>query len=89
MSASGRKIRLIYNVTTDDYKFKNQSWNSVLVNRSETDSSSNQREITVLQEIHLTDKQFVRLDVTASNSVGTSPVASLVIPQKENGRYPW
>lgn len=89
MSANGRIIRVAYNITTSDDKFKNLSRNSVLVNKSDTDNSFNQREIIDLKEIHLTNEQFVRLDVTASNSVGMSPVASLVIPQKSNSKYPW
>ncbi|XP_034047396.1 interleukin-6 receptor subunit beta isoform X2 [Thalassophryne amazonica] len=51
-------------------------WESILVNRSE-----NQREITFLKEIYLADKEFAKVEVTAHNSVGTSPKAVLVIPK--------
>uniref|UniRef100_A0A3Q1I5R0 Fibronectin type-III domain-containing protein n=1 Tax=Anabas testudineus TaxID=64144 RepID=A0A3Q1I5R0_ANATE len=86
--ANGRILKLTYNLTIEDHKFKNQSWESLPVNRSETDSCSNQREITVIREIQLSYKQSVRLDVIASNSVGKSPVASLIMPPKANAHDP-
>ncbi|XP_063745522.1 interleukin-6 receptor subunit beta isoform X2 [Eleginops maclovinus] len=55
-------------------------WKSVPLNVSE--SSSGQQEISVLQQIHLADWKPVRVFVTASNSVGKSPKASLFISAK-------
>lgn len=61
-------------------------WESVLVNSSETDDNFGQRKITGLKQINLPDKEAVRVEVIAHNSVGGSPKASLSIPRKSDGR---
>ncbi|XP_042364875.1 interleukin-6 receptor subunit beta isoform X2 [Plectropomus leopardus] len=76
-SANGR-------ITRFEMKLGNLEWESI--NRSE--SSSSQREISVLKEIQLADEEFVRVDVTAVNSVGKSPEASLVISRKAHELAP-
>uniref|UniRef100_A0A3Q3IHZ7 Fibronectin type-III domain-containing protein n=1 Tax=Monopterus albus TaxID=43700 RepID=A0A3Q3IHZ7_MONAL len=80
--ANGRIIN--FNIKIQENKVKNGSWvwERILVNRSEADSSSEQRKITPLKEIHLADKDSVKVYLTASNSVGTSVEASLFIPDK-------
>ncbi|XP_044029087.1 interleukin-6 receptor subunit beta isoform X2 [Siniperca chuatsi] len=78
--ANGRIIR--FDIAIQDQKVKNGSWESIQVNRSEADSSSSQRKITLLKQIHLADKKSVEVHVIAFNSVGKSPNASLVIPEK-------
>lgn len=57
---------------------------SVSVNRSDSDVDSGQK-ITVLKQIQLADNKAMKVSVTASNSVGTSPVAELVIKEKAYG----
>lgn len=90
VSANGRIIRFDIKIQNQKDKVKNGSldWERIPVNRSEADSSSNQREITFLKEIHLADKKFVKVYVTASNSMGKSAPAFLAIPEKTHGRYP-
>lgn len=82
MFSNGKIIRYTYNVTIQGQV---RSSESIPVNRSETDSISNQRKITALGEIHLGNEQSVRVDITASNSVGTSPATSLLVPRKGKG----
>ncbi|XP_029300368.1 interleukin-6 receptor subunit beta isoform X2 [Cottoperca gobio] len=77
---NGRILR--FNIKIQDQKDKVENgglgWESV--NRSE--SSSGQREITVLKHIGLADQKRVKVSVTAINSAGKSDEASLVISEK-------
>ncbi|XP_038590659.1 interleukin-6 receptor subunit beta isoform X1 [Micropterus salmoides] len=82
VSANGRIIRFDIKIEDQKDKVKNGSWESVLVNRSEDDSSSSQRKITSLKQADLADKESVKVSVIAVNSLGESPAASLIIPQK-------
>ena len=84
--ANGKIKRFDIRIQNQKDKVKNGSWESVSVNRS--DSSSGQHPITVLKEIPLADKDSVRVFVTAVNSVGRSPVASLTISEKRHGTCP-
>ncbi|XP_061555120.1 interleukin-6 receptor subunit beta [Phycodurus eques] len=59
----------------------NMSWESITVNWSEADSFPS-RKFTVLKRITLSDNNSARVYVTAINSVGRSPQASLGIPEK-------
>ncbi|XP_040013305.1 interleukin-6 receptor subunit beta isoform X2 [Xiphias gladius] len=90
VSANGRIIRFDIKIQNQKDKVKNGSldWERIPVNRSEADSSSNQREITFLKEIHLADKKFVKVYVTASNSMGKSAPAFLAIPEKTHELAP-
>lgn len=89
VSANGRIIRFDIKIEDQKDKVKNGSWESVLVNRSEDDSSSSQRKITSLKQADLADKESVKVSVIAVNSLGESPAASLIIPQKGHGRWSW
>nr|XP_046231089.1 interleukin-6 receptor subunit beta isoform X2 [Scatophagus argus] len=82
--ANGRIIKFDIKIQNPNTKVKNGSlgWESIPVNRSEADSSSAQREITELKEIHLADTKSIEVYVTAINSVGKSAEASLVISEK-------
>ncbi len=86
--ANGRITRFDIKIEDQKDKVKNGSlgWESVLVNRSEADSRSSQRKITTLKKIHIADKKSIQAFVTASNSVGKSPEASLFIPEKALGK---
>ena len=89
--ANGRIIRFDIKIAEQNDRVKNGSreWESIPVNRSDADSSSNQSKITVLKEILLPYKKYIKVYVNAVNSVGESPTASLFIPKKAQGRYPW
>ncbi|KAK5900469.1 hypothetical protein CgunFtcFv8_025427 [Champsocephalus gunnari] len=76
--ANGRIIT--FDIKIQEQKNDNLQWDTILVNGSE--SSDGQREITVLKDMLLADLRPVRLCVTANNSVGTSPMASLFISAK-------
>ncbi|KAK2818762.1 hypothetical protein Q5P01_024323 [Channa striata] len=78
--ANGRILK--FDMKIQDDKFNNRSWESIQVNESQVDSSSGQRQINALKTITLDDNKVVKIHVTASNSVGTSPEAFLVIPKK-------
>lgn len=86
--ANGRITRFGLKVQDPKDKVKNGSleWENIPVNRSH--SSSSRREITVLKQIQLADKKSVTVFITAANSVGTSPEASLVISQKAHELAP-
>ncbi|KAF3702414.1 Interleukin-6 receptor subunit beta [Channa argus] len=77
---NGRILKFNINIQSDN--LSNESWESIPVNRSEVDSSTNQRKINALKEITLDDRNYVKIRVTASNSLGTSPEALLFIPEK-------
>lgn len=85
--ANGRITRFDIKIQPPKDKVKNDSmeWESIPVNTSEADSSK----ITTLKEIHLADKETVRVHVTAINSVGKSPEALLGIREKAHGTYSW
>ncbi|XP_033951974.1 interleukin-6 receptor subunit beta isoform X1 [Pseudochaenichthys georgianus] len=76
--ANGRIIT--FDIKIQEQKNDNLQWDTILVNGSE--SSDGQRVITVLKDMLLADLRPVRLCVTANNSVGTSPMASLFISAK-------
>ncbi|KAM7369448.1 hypothetical protein PAMP_013715 [Pampus punctatissimus] len=79
--ANGRITSFDMKIQAQKDKVMNES-KSIPVNRSEADSSSSQRHITVLEQIHLTDRETVKVHVTAFNSVGKSPEASLGLREK-------
>ncbi|XP_077441524.1 interleukin-6 receptor subunit beta isoform X2 [Vanacampus margaritifer] len=60
---------------------RNMSWESIPVNESEADNFPNQK-FTLLKQITLLDNISARVHVTAINSVGESPQASLGIPEE-------
>ncbi|GAA6227209.1 interleukin-6 receptor subunit beta isoform X1 [Lates japonicus] len=78
---NGRIIRYEIEIQDQKDKVKNE-WERIPVNRSEVDSSSNQRKVTVLKEIHLPDKKSIHVSIIAVNSEGKSDAASLIIPEK-------
>lgn len=84
--SNGRIIRFDIEIQKD--AVRNDSWESVPVSRTEADLSSGQQTITPLKKVQLEDKEVVHAYVTASNSVGTSDEASLVIPIKANELAP-
>ncbi|XP_072227402.1 interleukin-6 receptor subunit beta isoform X1 [Leuresthes tenuis] len=86
--SNGRISRFDVRINNKKDEFKNGSWESIPVNKSKSDSSSNQRGIMKLKKIFLPDKQSVKACVTASNSVGTSPEACLVISAKPHEHTP-
>ncbi|XP_033981679.1 interleukin-6 receptor subunit beta-like isoform X2 [Trematomus bernacchii] len=81
--ANGRIIT--FDIKIQEQKNDNLQWDTILVNGSE--SSDGQRVITVLKDMLLADLKAVKLYVTASNSVGKSPMASLLILAKGH-EYP-
>uniref|UniRef100_A0A3Q3VWU5 Fibronectin type-III domain-containing protein n=1 Tax=Mola mola TaxID=94237 RepID=A0A3Q3VWU5_MOLML len=66
----------------DNVNNRSQEWESFPVSMSEADSS--QQKITFLKEINLPHNKSVKVSVTAINSVGKSPEASLGISEKAN-----
>lgn len=68
----------------DNVNNRSQEWESFPVSMSEADSS--QQKITFLKQINLPHNKSVKVSVTAINSVGKSPEASLGISEKANGR---
>lgn len=68
-----------------DKNVKRSEW-SIPVTRLEADSGSSQGKMTVLKQIQLPVNASVKMFVTAINSVGKSPEASLFIHEKTNGR---
>lgn len=89
LSTNGKILR--FDVSIQEHKDKamipgSKLELSVPVNRS--DDSTTRRPVTALKEILLKDKTAVRVLVFAINSVGKSPRASLIIPEKERGRFP-
>uniref|UniRef100_A0A3P8WP93 Interleukin 6 signal transducer n=1 Tax=Cynoglossus semilaevis TaxID=244447 RepID=A0A3P8WP93_CYNSE len=84
LSTNGKILR--FDVSIQEHKDKamipgSKLELSVPVNRS--DDSTTRRPVTALKEILLKDKTAVRVLVFAINSVGKSPRASLIIPEKE------
>lgn len=88
---NGRITRFDIEIQDQKDKIKNGSMErkSIPVNRSEEDSSSSQRMITNLEQIHLAGSNSVKVRVTAINSVGKSPEALLGIREKAHGTYSW
>ncbi|KAF3848725.1 hypothetical protein F7725_015222 [Dissostichus mawsoni] len=76
--ANGRIIT--FDIKIQEQKNDSLQWDRILVNGSE--SSDGQRVITVLKDMLLADLRPVRLYITATNSVGKSPMASLLISAK-------
>lgn len=89
--SNGRITRFEINIQDPKDKVKNGSreCESIPVNRSEADSSSSERKITVLKQIQLADEKSVKVSVTAINAVGKSAEALLIIPEKGQGRCSW
>ncbi|XP_070706355.1 interleukin-6 receptor subunit beta isoform X2 [Pempheris klunzingeri] len=83
--SNGMIIRYDIKIQDPNDKVKNGSWESIPVNRSEADSGSSQRKIAVLK---LANNKSVKVYVTAINSVGKSPEAFLVIPEKGHEHAP-
>lgn len=63
-------------------RYQNENWETVAINSTDVDSASQERRITAFQSIDLTENVTAYFDVICHNSAGKSPVASLVIPQK-------
>lgn len=84
MSSNGRITGFDVKILLKNHESPN--WTSIPVNRSETDSGSSQGKITLLTQIQLPVDASVKMYVTANNSVGTSPEASLFIHEKTNGK---
>uniref|UniRef100_A0A8P4GFX2 Fibronectin type-III domain-containing protein n=1 Tax=Dicentrarchus labrax TaxID=13489 RepID=A0A8P4GFX2_DICLA len=84
--SNGRIIRFDIKIQDHKDRVKNRSGEleSIPVNRSKADPSPSQQKITILKQISLDDKKSVEVYVTAVNSVGKSPEASLVITEKVN-----
>ncbi|XP_034752316.1 interleukin-6 receptor subunit beta isoform X2 [Etheostoma cragini] len=80
--ANGRIIKFDIKIQDPKEKVKNRSleWDSI--------PRSSQRTITDLKQIHLADQKSVQAIVTATNSVGKSAEASLVISEKARERPP-
>lgn len=87
---NGRITRFDIEIQDQKDKIKNGSMErkSIPVNRSEEDSSSSQRMITNLEQIHLAGSNSVKVRVTAINSVGKSPEALLGIREKAHELAP-
>lgn len=90
MFSNGRIKRFDIKIQLQKDNAKNASseWKSIPVTRLEADSGSSQGKITVLKQIQLPVNASVKMYVTAINSVGKSPEASLFIHEKTNGRWP-
>lgn len=88
MFSNGRIKRFDIKIQLQKDNAKNASseWKSIPVTRLEADSGSSQGKITVLKQIQLPVNASVKMYVTAINSVGKSPEASLFIHEKTNGR---
>ncbi|XP_051268245.1 interleukin-6 receptor subunit beta-like isoform X1 [Dicentrarchus labrax] len=84
--SNGRIIRFDIKIQDhmDRVKKRSGELESIPVNRSKADPSPSQQKITILKQISLDDKKSVEVYVTAVNSVGKSPEASLVITEKAN-----
>lgn len=61
-----------------------EEWELIPVNNSVFGGSSGRR--TLLKRVLLPDSESMKVSVVAINSVGESPVASLIIPDKMLGR---
>nr|QGA72063.1 interleukin-6 receptor beta [Plecoglossus altivelis] len=64
-----------------DIRFPNGKWETVTVNNTDLDSSSQERKITVFRKTAISDSVKAHFAVIGRNSVGVSPTASLVIPK--------
>ncbi|XP_068191242.1 interleukin-6 receptor subunit beta [Antennarius striatus] len=72
----------------DKVKIGGWEWESVDVSGSEADRNTGQRRIYSLKEMHLSNDESAEVFVTAVNSVGTSPKASIIIPKRSHERLP-
>lgn len=88
MFSNGKITRFDIKIQLQKDNVKNAELKSIPVNRLEADSGSTQGKITVLERIQLPVNSSVKMYVTAINSVGKSPEASLFIHEKTNGRWP-
>lgn len=61
-----------------------EEWELIPVNNSAPGGSSGRH--TLLKRVLLPDNRSMKISVIAINSVGASPVASLIIPDKMFGR---
>ncbi|KAJ0012737.1 hypothetical protein NQD34_017071 [Periophthalmus magnuspinnatus] len=74
-----------YQISIQDSKEKlpnKNMWEKIRVTNPNADSST--KHATSLKEIDLREKRYRIVKVTAVNVKGTSPVATIVIPEKEN-----
>lgn len=88
MLSNGRIKRFDILIQDQKENVKNGSsqWESITVHGSEAVSRSTERKIVALKQIQLANNKAVKVFVTAFNSVGKSPEASLVIPETLYGR---
>lgn len=84
--ANGKIKGFEINIQTQKDKLKSRSaeWESIPI--TDPDADSNSRHITLLKQIDLADKLPVIVKVTAFNSEGKSPEATMIIPEKTKGR---
>ncbi|XP_061657842.1 interleukin-6 receptor subunit beta [Syngnathoides biaculeatus] len=89
MFSNGRITSFKIKIQTRKENFMNvnMSWENIPVNWSEADSFPSKK-LTVLKQITLSDNNSARVYITAINSVGESPQASLGIPEKAHELYP-
>lgn len=80
--ANGKIKGFEINIQTQKDKLKSRSaeWESIPI--TDPDADSNSRHITLLKQIDLPDKLPVIVKVTAFNSEGKSPEATMIIPEK-------
>ncbi|XP_061836657.2 interleukin-6 receptor subunit beta [Nerophis lumbriciformis] len=85
--SNGRITSFNLEIQTQKENIRNGSmaWDYISVNRSVADSSQSQI-VTILKKISLPYQSYMMVHVTAINSVGTSPQASLGIPVKTHER---
>ncbi|XP_068608839.1 interleukin-6 receptor subunit beta [Brachionichthys hirsutus] len=75
-----------YNIKIQDQRDKGKNgsweWESIPVNGSEADGNFGLQKISFLKQIRLANNESVKVSVTAVNSVGVSPEASIVLLKK-------
>lgn len=81
---TGFKIKI--QTRKDDMMNRNMSWENIPVKEPEVDSFRSHK-FTVLKQMALPDNISARVYVTAINSAGESPPASIGIPEKALGRW--
>lgn len=69
----------------DGSKNRSGVWEGIPVNESATEGGSGGH--SVLREVLLQDNRPVKISIIAINSVGSSPPASLIIPDRSYGRW--
>ncbi|KAJ0047495.1 hypothetical protein NL108_000805, partial [Boleophthalmus pectinirostris] len=82
--ANGKIIKYQINIQDSKLQTPNKNvWETIPVTNPNAVSST--KHITELKQIHLNEKITLVVRVTAVNVKGKSPVATIVIPEKENG----